>query len=78
MLQLWKARKAYVEQSTVVDFALLKFCLCAVGVVIGLCVPKRKKAKAGLMATGVFAVAYIPLMRKFFRVADELAEDEAF
>lgn len=50
------------------DLALVKFCLCAIGVLLGLCVPARHKKPVAGLAACVFLVTYIPLMAKFFRV----------
>lgn len=47
------------------DLALIKFCLCAAGVMIGLCVPKKKKKYPFIIAAVIFVAAYIPLMIKF-------------
>lgn len=58
----------YIKQSDWKDLALLKFCLCAVGVMIGLSVPKEKKKYPLIIAAVIFAVTYVPLMAKFVRV----------
>ena len=56
--------------------ALVKCCLCAVGVVLGLLVPsKAKKAVLGV-SLAVFAVTYIPLMADFLPKAVRSLRDE--
>lgn len=47
------------------DISLLKFCVCAAGVLLGLAVPARKKRPAVWIAMLVFVATYIPLMMKF-------------
>jgi hypothetical protein len=47
--------------------ALLKFCLCAVGLMLGLCVPEEKKRSGLLAAAVVFALTYPLLMVRFLQ-----------
>lgn len=73
----------YLRQSSWKDLALVKFCLCAVGVLIGLAVPRSRRRQFAFGALVVFATTYIPLMYKFLHVAvqarreEELAEQTA-
>lgn len=55
----------YAAQSTWKDFALVKFCLCAIGVLIGLSVPPRRRKEAGILAALVFLPTYVLLMKDF-------------
>ena len=64
----------YAEQSNWTDFALTKFCLAAVGIIIGILIPAKHKKPAGIAAAGVFAVTYAVLMSKVFKIA--LAKEE--
>lgn len=64
----------YAAQSSWVDFALTKFCLAAIGLIIGLLIPVKHKKTAGIAAAGVFAVTYPVLMSKVFKIA--LAKEE--
>ena len=52
MRKLLDIGNRYAKESTWKDFALVKFCLFAMG-----------------LAAGVFAVTYVPLMTKVFRIA---------
>ena len=45
--------------------AVLKFCLMALGLLLGLCVPAKYKKKAAAVGGAVFALTYIPLMTDF-------------
>lgn len=57
----------YIQKCNWKDIALIKFCLCAIGVLIGVSVaPKYKKVVAGF-AAGIFIATYLPLMAKFLK-----------
>lgn len=68
MKWLFDAADRYCAQSTWKDLALVKFCLCAMGVIIGVLLPVSVKKTALWVALIVFAVTYILLMTKFFRI----------
>ena len=55
----------YAAQSTWKDFALVKFCLCAIVVLIGLSVPPRRRKGAGILAALIFVPTYVLLMKDF-------------
>lgn len=65
MNKLFSYADSYIKKCTWKDLALIKFCLCAIGVMIGLCIPKEKKKIPFFMALSVFILTYIPLMSKF-------------
>ena len=71
MKSLFSYADAYIKKCTWKDLALIKFCLCAIGVMIGLSVPKEKKKLPFLGAIVVFLVTYFPLMGKFVHVIRE-------
>lgn len=68
MKRLFDWGSAYIRECDWKDLALVKFCLCAMGVLIGLCVPEKKRKIPLILAGLVFLVSYIPLMVKFGRV----------
>lgn len=77
MKKLFGAAERYLRISDWRDLALLKFCVGAMGVLLGLCVPQRHKKQAGLLAALVFAGTYLPLMAKFLPCLDlEEAHDD--
>ena len=47
---------------------MLKFCLISLGMMIGMQIKPKYKKSVFLGSLGVFAVTYVPLMKKFFRV----------
>ena len=69
MKKLYELGNRYAAQSDWKDFALTKLCLFSMGIAAGTMVSaKYRKAVIGAAAAG-FAVSYIPLMTKLFRVA---------
>ena len=72
MRKLLDLGNRYAKESTWKDFALfalVKFCLFAMGLASGTQVPDKYKKAAVGAAAGVFAVTYVPLMTKVFRIA---------
>ena len=69
MKKLFDLADRYLENSSWKDLALIKFCLCAMGIFIGASLPAKHKTAVKSIAAGVFAATYIPLMSKLFRLA---------
>lgn len=69
MNKLFDLGNRYAKESTWKDFALVKFCLFAIGLAAGTQIPDKHKKKAVGAAACVFAATYIPLMTKVFRIA---------
>ena len=69
MNKLFDLGDCYAKESTWKDFALVKFCLFAMGLAAGTQIPDEHKKKAIRAAACVFAATYIPLMTKVFRIA---------
>ena len=68
MKKLLEIGNQYARESDWTDFALVKICLCAMGIAIGAQVsPKYRRAVTGA-AAGVCVAAYIPLMARLFAV----------
>ena len=65
MKKLTDAAHRYLRACDWRDIAVLKICLCALGVLLGLAVPGRRKRAAAWAAALVFAATYVPLMAKF-------------
>ena len=68
MKKLFAAADRYIKTSDWKLIAVLKFCLIALGMMIGLYIPERERKPVFLGALGVFAVTYVPLMGKLFRI----------
>lgn len=71
MNKLFECANQYVEQCDWKDLAMLKGCLCAIGVLIGISVPREKRKPFLIVAGIVFIATYIPLMTKFVKVVKE-------
>lgn len=65
MKKLLSAADAYIAKMNWKDLALVKLCLCAAGVMLGLAAPKKLRKWAALGAVIVFVATYLPLMLKF-------------
>ena len=80
MKKLLEAANQYLKGCTWKDMALLKICVCAMGVLIGLAVPGRKKRAAAWVASLVFAASYVPLMGKFlpYLLGDKIAIEDIY
>ncbi len=68
MKTLFDYANAYAKQCSWKDFALIKFCLCAIGIIIGVLLPKAGTKPALMIAGTVFIITYIPLMVKFIKL----------
>jgi len=68
MKKLFGYAEKYIAESDWKDFAMLKFCLFAIGVLAGMRIPRKNRKQAGCVAAIVFVATYIPLMTKFFKV----------
>ncbi len=71
MKEMCTCADAFVQKCSIKDFALLKICLCAVGIMVGLSIPEKKR-KWPLMAAGfVFIFSYILIMAKLVKICME-------
>lgn len=55
----------FIKEMHVADIAVLKFCLLSLGVIVGICLPKKWKRPALFTALFVFIVTYLPLVTKW-------------
>ena len=65
MNRLTDAANRYLKDCDWKDISILKVCLIALGVLLGIAVPARKKKASAWPASLVFLAAYVPLMAKF-------------
>lgn len=68
MKNLFELGNQYAKESDWKDFALLKFCLCAMGIIIGTQVSPKYKKIVVRASAGVFIATYIPLMAKVCKI----------
>ena len=69
MKNLLEAAEDYTKQVGWRDLAELKCCMCALGLLLGLAVPRRWRKKAGRGAAALFAAACVPQAAKFRALA---------
>ena len=69
MKQILDCADRYIHSRNWSMVAMLKFCLCAMGVLLGLSIPGKHKKAAKAGAVGVFLATYIPLMADFLMFA---------
>lgn len=65
MGKLFQIAEEYVKGMKLQDMAVLKICLLAAGIIIGITAPKRWRKGLLAIAAIAFVVTYIPLMAKF-------------
>lgn len=61
----------FMKQSTWKDLAVIKACLCSMGIVIGSCLPAKHKKEIRAGASLVFAASYAYLMTKLANTAED-------
>ncbi|MEG2349531.1 MAG: hypothetical protein RSB57_03340 [Hungatella sp.] len=62
MKKLLGIAQEYLDQMSLCDVGLLKFCLCAAGMLIGIAIPKKGKTGVAIVASGVFVITYVLLI----------------
>jgi hypothetical protein len=67
MKKLFEYANVYVQKCSWKDLALLKICLCALGIMIGLSIPKDRKKPSLIAAGAVFTISYMSLMAMFIK-----------
>lgn len=75
MKKLLELGNRFAKQSDWKDFALTKFCLCAMGILIGICIPDKNKKCIGPVAAIIFASSYLTLMSKVLNVGIEMLDE---
>ncbi|MCQ2448436.1 MAG: permease of phosphate ABC transporter [Oscillibacter sp.] len=68
MKRLLEIGKRYLAESDWKDLALIKFCLCSMGILIGTQVRPKMKNVVIAAAGSVFLMTYATLMAKLFRM----------
>lgn len=71
MQRLLDYSSRYIKKTTWKDFALIKLCLCSMGILIGLSVPKKATKPVAVTAGITFIATYIPLMMKVIDVVEK-------
>ena len=69
MKRIFDCADSYIQSRDWKMLALVKFCLCSIGVLLGLSVPEKHKKATGGFAWGVFLATYFSLMADFLTFA---------
>lgn len=71
-----KTAEAYLKDMDIYDISLLKVCLLALGMMLGIALPIRDKRSWVLALVVIFLGSYIPLMADFipYFFKDEVTE----
>ena len=64
MKEIFNFANSYIKKMNVADMAMIKVCLLSLGVLAGICVPKKHKKKTAAIASTAFAFTYAPFMTK--------------
>lgn len=75
MKKLIAAGNLFLKHMDLTDVALLKFCVGAAGVLLGLRVSARHKKSAAFRASFVMALTLVPLLWKWLRVLVSAEEE---
>ena len=75
MKKLIELGNLMAKNSTWKDFALVKLCLCAMGIIIGVLLPDQAKQITHIIAILIFVATYIPLMCRFFQIVRKESEN---
>ena len=76
MKMFFKIVNRYIANSTWKDLALIKFCLCAVGILIGMAIPDSARKIVAIVAVVVFTITYIILMKKFISSIMSMSDED--
>ena len=68
MHNLFKLADSYVEKSDWKDLAMIKICLCGMGMVIGSSLSPKYKREVMTAGATMFVLSYVPLMGKFIGI----------
>ena len=76
MDKLFESADRWLKESDWKDIALLKFCLFSMGLFAGSFVTKKHAKAVRAAATATFAVTYVPLMFKYFKVVKKMIDEK--
>ena len=77
MKRIFDCADSYVQSRNWKMLALVKFCLCSIGMLMGLAIPAKHRKTSMIAAFGVFLATYIPLMADFICFAADFFRPRA-
>lgn len=64
--EFWELGNEYIREKVgMEDMIVLKFCLIAFGIIVGICLPRKWKRPVLFTSMFVFFVTYLPLVAKW-------------
>lgn len=72
MRKLFEAADFYISHCKWQDVALLKFCLLAMGIMIGIGIPRKSKKVFRIITSVVFGFTLVPVLMKFYDACKEV------
>lgn len=76
MKKLFESADEYLKQSDWKDLTLIKFCLFAMGIIVGTSIGQKEKKPVKAVAFIVFLATYVPLMTKYFNILKSSEDDD--
>lgn len=73
---LFRSADRYLAQSDWKDLALVKFCLFAMGLLVGTAFSEEDKPALKVIAGSVFLATYLPLMAKYLGILLGMRDEE--
>lgn len=70
-MNLFKLGNKYCKESDWKDIALLKLCLFSIGLICGVLLASNYKVETLLIATPIFVITYITILRKVIHIWKE-------
>ena len=72
MTKFFEAADLYISQCRWQDIALLKFCLLALGIMIGMGIPRKRKNAFCVITSVIFGFTLVPMLMKFYGACKEV------
>lgn len=67
-MKLFEAADQYCKEGNWRTIAILKICLLAIGVVLGMQVPENKRKVLVPVCGGIYVVTLVPILKKYFSI----------
>lgn len=71
MKKITEKMHRYANTFTLLDWALIKFCLIALGVMLACLIPQEYHQIVFFIAVLVFVLSFLPLILRFIKVMNE-------
>ena len=68
MQKIFDAANQYCKESNWKTIAMLKICLLAMGIIIGMSIPEKSKNKIRPICCGFYGGTVVPLLKKYYDI----------